>query len=58
MDMENEFVEASPASKERVPGEGACSLRTELQLDGTHVSPRYVPLLQASLERCLASKKS
>lgn len=58
LDMESEFVEASPPSRERVPGDGACSLRTELQLDGTHVSPRYVSLLQASLERCLASKKS
>mmetsp|Transcript_9579 Transcript_9579/g.15917 ORF Transcript_9579/g.15917 Transcript_9579/m.15917 type:complete len:549 (+) Transcript_9579:1371-3017(+) len=57
LDMENEFLEASPPSRERVPGDGACSLRPELQLDGTHVSPRYVPLLQASLERCLASKK-
>jgi hypothetical protein len=44
-------VESSTASSSS-RGDGGYALREELKLDGTHMHPRYVGLLEASLGRC------
>ena len=38
------------------PGDGGYVLRTELKLDGTHVHPRYVSLLEEALRQSEAAQ--
>lgn len=52
LDMERHFVEPSSARAGcgSTPGDGGYVLRESLKLDGTHVHPSYVSLLQAALQ--------
>ena len=48
LDIESNFVKNNSSSI-AVPGDGGYMLRDEYKLDGTHIHPRYVSLLEAGL---------